>query len=87
MPSAAATSAEAPLRPGAAGTPSNSPIEASQSARRPAAARARQRTEKVGRHRPGIEVDALGAGGGGVEGGIDIVGAGLEPDDGNAARA
>ena len=32
MPSAAATSAEAPLRPLSAGTPSNSPIEASQSA-------------------------------------------------------
>ena len=32
MPRAAATSAEAPLRPGGAGTPSKSPIEASQSA-------------------------------------------------------
>ena len=31
MPSAAATSAEAPLRPSGAGTPSKSPIEASQS--------------------------------------------------------
>ena len=40
MPSGAATSAEAPLRPGGAGTPSKSPIEASQSASvRPAVAR------------------------------------------------
>ena len=43
MPSAAATSAEAPLRPASAGTPSNRPIEASQtpSALRPAACAAR----------------------------------------------
>ena len=32
MPSAAATSAEAPVRPAAPGTPSNNPIEASHSA-------------------------------------------------------
>ena len=45
----------------------------------------RQRGQEVRRHRPGIEIDALDAGRGGVKSRIDIVGAGLEADDGEAA--
>ena len=86
MPSAAATSAEAPLRPLSAGTPSNSPIEASHSASSLlAAACGGERGQKLGRHGPGIEIDALAPRRRGVEGRIDIIGAGLEADDVDAA--
>ena len=82
MPSAAATSAEAPLRPLAAGTPSNSPIEASQSASAfsPAACAA-SADRSFGGIAQAIEIDALPPRRRGVEGRIDVVGTRLEADD------
>ena len=44
-----------------------------------------ERGQKLGRHGPGIEIDPLPPRRGGVKGGIDIVGAGLEADDVDAA--
>ena len=86
MPSAAATSAEAPVRPLSAGTPSNRPIEASHKASALCLRRLRgERGQKVGRHGPGIEIDALPPRRCGMEGRVDIVGAGLEADHVDAA--
>ena len=44
-----------------------------------------KRGEQLGRHGPGIEIDALAPRRRGVEGRIDIIGAGLEADDIDAA--
>ena len=44
-----------------------------------------ERGQKLGRHRPGIEIDALAPRRRGVEGRIDIVGAGLQADHVDAA--
>ena len=85
MPSAAATSAEEPLRPRGEGTPSNSPIEASQSAKaRPAEARPARAARRSGAIAQESRLTPSTPRRGGMEGRIDIVGTGLEADDGEA---
>ena len=77
-PRRAARSEAAPERPGVPGTPSNSPIAPSiTSTSALCVGVGDQRVDQRRRHRPAVEIDALGAGRRGMERGIDVVRSGL----------
>ena len=88
MANAAATFvAEAPARRSCARNPVEETHRGFAQSKRALPRRLRgERGQKIARHRPGIEIDALPPRRRGMEGRVDIIGTGLEADHVDAAR-